>query len=43
VVDPVVTDLVAHGAVHAPTFGETVKISRIDAIGPITVIRRMMR
>jgi cell wall-associated NlpC family hydrolase len=30
-------------AVHAPTFGETVKISRIDAIGPITVIRRMMR
>ncbi len=32
-----------HLAVHAPTFGETVKISRIDAIGPITVIRRMMR
>jgi cell wall-associated NlpC family hydrolase len=30
-------------AVHAPTFGETVKLSRIDGIGPITVIRRMMR
>jgi peptidoglycan DL-endopeptidase CwlO len=30
-------------AVHAPTFGETVKLSRIDNIGPITVIRRMMR
>jgi cell wall-associated NlpC family hydrolase len=30
-------------AVHAPTFGETVKLSRIDNIGPITVIRRMTR
>lgn len=30
-------------AVHAPTFGETVKLSRIDNIGPITVIRRMMQ
>jgi cell wall-associated NlpC family hydrolase len=30
-------------AVHAPTFGQTVKISNIDNIGPITVIRRMMQ
>jgi cell wall-associated NlpC family hydrolase len=30
-------------AIHAPSFGETVKISNIDAIGPITVIRRVMK
>ncbi|HEV2784260.1 MAG TPA: C40 family peptidase [Actinophytocola sp.] len=30
-------------AVHAPSFGETVKISGIDRIGPITVIRRVMK
>lgn len=30
-------------AVHAPSFGQTVKIANIDAIGPITVIRRVMR
>jgi cell wall-associated NlpC family hydrolase len=29
-------------AVHAPTFGDKVKISRIDNIGPITVIRRVI-
>ncbi|OLF19432.1 hypothetical protein BU204_00450 [Actinophytocola xanthii] len=29
-------------AVHAPSFGETVKIAPIDAIGPITVIRRVI-
>ncbi len=29
-------------AVHAPSIGETVKISGIDAIGPITVIRRIL-
>ncbi|HEY0452086.1 C40 family peptidase [Actinophytocola sp.] len=29
-------------AVHAPSFGETVKIGGIDAIGPITVIRRVV-
>lgn len=29
-------------AVHAPSFGETVKIGGIDAIGPITVIRRIV-
>ncbi|HEX2291334.1 MAG TPA: C40 family peptidase, partial [Pseudonocardiaceae bacterium] len=29
-------------AVHAPSFGETVKIAGIDRIGPITVIRRVM-
>jgi peptidoglycan DL-endopeptidase CwlO len=29
-------------AVHAPSFGDHVKISRIDAIGPITVIRRVI-
>lgn len=29
-------------AVHAPSFGESVKISLIDAIGPVTVIRRVM-
>jgi cell wall-associated NlpC family hydrolase len=30
-------------AVHAPSFGETVKIASIDRIGPITVIRRVMK
>ena len=30
-------------AIHAPSFGETVKLASIDAIGPITVIRRVMR
>jgi peptidoglycan DL-endopeptidase CwlO len=30
-------------AIHAPSFGETVKIAAIDRIGPITVIRRVMR
>lgn len=30
-------------AVHAPSFGETVKLASIDAIGPITVIRRVMK
>jgi peptidoglycan DL-endopeptidase CwlO len=29
-------------AVHAPSFGEDVKISNIDNIGPITVIRRVI-
>lgn len=29
-------------AVHAPSFGETVKLGGIDAIGPITVIRRVI-
>ncbi|MPZ82742.1 MAG: glycoside hydrolase [Actinophytocola sp.] len=29
-------------AVHAPSFGETVKIGGIDTIGPITVIRRVI-
>lgn len=29
-------------AVHAPTFGDNVKISNIDKIGPITVIRRVV-
>jgi peptidoglycan DL-endopeptidase CwlO len=29
-------------AVHAPSIGETVKVSEIDAIGPITVIRRIL-
>lgn len=29
-------------AVHAPSFGEDVKISNIDKIGPITVIRRVI-
>jgi peptidoglycan DL-endopeptidase CwlO len=29
-------------AVHAPSIGETVKIGGIDAIGPITVIRRVV-
>lgn len=29
-------------AVHAPSFGESVKLSGIDAIGPITVIRRVI-
>ncbi len=29
-------------AVHAPTFGDNVKVSRIDNIGPITVIRRVV-
>jgi peptidoglycan DL-endopeptidase CwlO len=29
-------------AVHAPSIGETVKISDIDAIGPITVVRRII-
>jgi peptidoglycan DL-endopeptidase CwlO len=29
-------------ALHAPTFGDKVKISRIDNIGPITVIRRVI-
>ncbi|MCT2583378.1 C40 family peptidase [Actinophytocola gossypii] len=29
-------------AVHAPSFGESVKIAGIDAIGPITVIRRVI-
>lgn len=29
-------------AVHAPTFGDSVKVSRIDNIGPITVIRRVI-
>jgi peptidoglycan DL-endopeptidase CwlO len=29
-------------AVHAPSFGETVKLAGIDAIGPITVIRRVI-
>jgi cell wall-associated NlpC family hydrolase len=30
-------------AIHAPSFGETVKLASIDAIGPITVIRRVMK
>ena len=30
-------------AIHAPSFGETVKLANIDAIGPITVIRRVMK
>ncbi|HET9138752.1 C40 family peptidase [Actinophytocola sp.] len=30
-------------ALHAPSFGQTVKLASIDAIGPITVIRRVMR
>jgi cell wall-associated NlpC family hydrolase len=29
-------------AVHAPSIGENVKISPIDAIGPITIIRRVV-
>jgi cell wall-associated NlpC family hydrolase len=29
-------------AAHAPSLGETVKISAIDAIGPITIIRRVL-
>lgn len=29
-------------AVHAPSFGDHVKVSRIDAIGPINVIRRVV-
>jgi cell wall-associated NlpC family hydrolase len=29
-------------AVHAPSIGETVKVSEIDAIGPVTVIRRIL-
>jgi len=29
-------------AVHAPSFGETVKITPIDAIGPVTIIRRIL-
>jgi len=29
-------------AVHAPSFGEAVKLGGIDAIGPITVIRRVI-
>jgi cell wall-associated NlpC family hydrolase len=29
-------------AVHAPSIGENVKVSEIDAIGPITVIRRIL-
>lgn len=29
-------------AVHAPSFGENVKIGGIDSIGPITVIRRVI-
>jgi peptidoglycan DL-endopeptidase CwlO len=29
-------------AVHAPSFGETVKMGLIDEIGPITVIRRVI-
>jgi hypothetical protein len=28
--------------VHAPSIGENVKVSEIDAIGPITVIRRIL-
>lgn len=32
----------ANRAVHAPSFGEDVKISNIDSIGPITVIRRVL-
>ncbi|HEU5475966.1 MAG TPA: C40 family peptidase [Actinophytocola sp.] len=30
-------------ALHAPSFGQTVKLAGIDAIGPITVIRRVMK
>jgi cell wall-associated NlpC family hydrolase len=30
-------------AIHAPSFGQNVKIANIDAIGPITVIRRVMK
>lgn len=30
-------------AVHAPSFGQNVKIAPIDSIGPVTVIRRMVR
>jgi cell wall-associated NlpC family hydrolase len=30
-------------ALHAPSFGQTVKLASIDAIGPITVIRRVMK
>jgi cell wall-associated NlpC family hydrolase len=30
-------------AIHAPSFGETVKLANIDSIGPITVIRRVMK
>ncbi|TDP96783.1 C40 family peptidase [Labedaea rhizosphaerae] len=29
-------------AVHAPSFGETVQLSPIDAIGPVTTIRRIL-
>lgn len=29
-------------AVHAPSFGETVQVSPIDAIGPVTTIRRIV-
>jgi cell wall-associated NlpC family hydrolase len=29
-------------AVHAPTFGDVVKVSRIDNIGPVTGIRRVI-
>jgi peptidoglycan DL-endopeptidase CwlO len=29
-------------AVHAPSLGENVKISDIDAIGPVTIIRRIL-
>lgn len=32
----------ANRAVHAPSFGQDVKISNIDNIGPITVIRRVL-
>jgi cell wall-associated NlpC family hydrolase len=30
-------------AVHAPSVGQDIRVAQIDAIGPITVIRRVMR
>ena len=30
-------------AIHAPTVGQNIRVSQIDAIGPITVIRRVMQ
>jgi cell wall-associated NlpC family hydrolase len=30
-------------AIHAPSVGQNIRVAQIDAIGPITVIRRVMR
>jgi cell wall-associated NlpC family hydrolase len=32
-----------HRAVHAPSVGQNIRVANIDAIGPITVIRRVMQ